>query len=262
VDLSGVDKATQDAVAPFIRTVTQSVSRDPVTVAPIISGQRYLDLTRAGSDLQKVAGGDGLPAQYAQRLITILHDGLSAGASPADQALLATSRQQYRALRALEAAAGSDGSFTPADLVSATKGQSDRYGGSRGTLDPLAEAGKTVVQGQGGGLAGTGAAAVPGAVAGGLTYGAAQLLPGLLGMGAMAVPALGAAGAAPLMAQAINRNPEIVARAIRTLQGGANFAPYVAAPAAVVPSVVASQQGPRKPTPAQRWPYASLPPNG
>ena len=159
-ELSGVDPATRQAIVPYLRTVTQSVSRDPITGAPIITGQKYLDLTNSNSPLQTLAGSDGLPAQYAQRIISMLHDGLAASASPADQALLTASRQQYRALQAVKAARGSDGSFQPDDLFGATEAQSKRYGGSSGTLDPLAKAGTTVLQPSYGGGAGRAAVGI------------------------------------------------------------------------------------------------------
>lgn len=249
-ELAGVDPATRQALAPYIKTVLGSVSKDAAGNT-IISGQKYLDLTGADSPLQTLAGAGGLPGQYAQRVINLLHDGLSASASPADQALLTASRQQYRALQAVKDARGSDGSFQPKDLYRATTAQADRYGGSQGTLDPLAKAGATVLQpsyegGIGtaaGGAAAAGAGGGIGTIPGLLTMGASHALPSLLGaVGGMAAPAGGMALGLPLALQALNRNPEAVQRAIRTLQGGANFAPYRVAPAVVPPSVVTQQQ--------------------
>lgn len=247
VELQGVDPATRQALAPYLKTLTQSVSRDPATGQPIITGQKYLDLTSSGSPLQTLAGSDGLPAQYAQRIINMLHDGLAASASPADQALLTASRQQYRALQAVKAARGSDGSFEPKDLFAATDAQSRRYGGSSGTLDPLAKAGTTVLQpsyGSGKALGGvaataapTAAAALPGAL--GATLGAT----GLLGtLGTVALPAGVAGLAVPHLLEAASRNPENLARAIRLLQGGAEYGPYGAVRPAIAPAVAATQQ--------------------
>ena len=233
-ELSGVDPATRQAIVPYLRTLAQSVSRDPVTGAPIITGQKYLDLTNSNSPLQTLAGSDGLPAQYAQRIVSMLHDGLAASASPADQALLTASRQQYRALQAVKAARGSDGSFQPDDLFGATEAQSKRYGGSSGTLDPLAKAGTTVLQPSYGGGPGKTAGGIASAAGGGVGLGgipaglvmaAGNAAPGLLGaLGAAALPAGIAGLGLPLALQAANRNPEAVARAIRTLQGAPNLA--------------------------------------
>ena len=251
-ELSGVDPATRQAIVPYLRTVTQSVSRDPVTGAPIITGQKYLDLTNSNSPLQTLAGSDGLPAQYAQRIVSMLHDGLAASASPADQALLTASRQQYRALQAVKAARGSDGSFQPDDLFGATEAQSKRYGGSSGTLDPLAKAGTTVLQPSYGGGAGRTAGGIASAAGGGVGLGgipaglvmaAGNAAPGLLGaLGAAALPAGIAGLGLPLALQAANRNPEVVARAIRTLQGAPNLAPYALPRRVVAPGVAATQQ--------------------
>jgi hypothetical protein len=249
--MTPMDKNTRDALAPYLQDITNSVTRDPTTGAPIISGAKYLDLTQSSSPLQKLASSGGLPGKYAQDTIDLLHDGLAASATSKDQDLLRNSRAQYRALQAVKDARDpSSGSFEPAELSGAVARQSERYGSSTGIIDDLAHAANTVLQpsySARGTAAGVGALAGLGTVPGVAGYFAGHALPGAAaGLGLLAIPAAGAGFGVPLMMQAMNRNPELVARAIRTLQGGANFAPYAAAPAvartaALLPGAITGQ---------------------
>jgi hypothetical protein len=245
--LNGIDKDTREAIKPYINTVLNSVSKDPTTGAPIISGAKYMDLTNSKSDLEKLAAGGGLPGQYGQELLDMLGKAFKQSASPADQALFETNNAQYRALQAVKTARGENGSFEPKDLSSATKAQSDRYGDSTGTLDELANAGTTVLQpsyggGAGKALAGVGTTAAGAGIPAAAIYAGTHALPGLLGLGAPALPAVAIAGGLPLVAQAFSRNPQNVARAIATLRGAPNYAPYRLPRQVVAPGVVAGQQ--------------------
>jgi hypothetical protein len=247
--MTPMDKGTRDTLAPYLQDITNGVTRDPVTGQPAISGAKYLDLTQRDSPLQNLASSGGLPGKYAQQTIDLLHNGLKASASPADQALLDTSRDQWRAWHAIDDARNSDGSFEPKDLFKATSAQQDRYGGTQGILDGLARDATTVIQptytasplATGGVLGGGGGIGLLGGL------GAAHYGSGLLGaLGGPVGAAAGTAGfAAPLALQALNRSPAAVQRAIDLLRQGAPYTGFTGIPLMARPGFIATEEAKR-----------------
>jgi hypothetical protein len=140
-DLQYADPVTAQRAGLQMRNIITTMQRN----GGQLPGTDYLSLTRTGSTLQGMAAEGGAAGTYAQRIIDALHNGLAAGASPADQALLQTARDQTRAWHAINNARNSDGAFTPDSLYAAKEGQSDRFGGSRGIIDDHADAGKTIL---------------------------------------------------------------------------------------------------------------------
>jgi hypothetical protein len=229
-DLQYADPVTAQRAGLQMRNIITTMQRN----GGQLPGADYLSLTRSGSTLQAMAAEGGVAGTTAQRILDSLHNGLAAGASPADQALLQTARDQTRAWHAINNARDSNGVFTPDSLYAAKEAQSDRFGGSRGIIDDHADAGKTIL--------GTQSAA------------AAPSQSGLAASAALAAKFLSTVGggaaltAAPLTLP-INRglqnlNRASGPRAIATTQagGGAPVNPYLLALQRALPALMAQSR--------------------
>ena len=114
-----------------------------------ITGESYQALTRRGAPLD-VAQQSNNPniAHYASRIRAALDDALEQSATPENVAALRTARQQWRAMRTIEAnlkgadtqaAAVSVGDVNPATLYRQVQQSYDRFGGANPAATPLGQ---------------------------------------------------------------------------------------------------------------------------
>jgi hypothetical protein len=141
VDLNTAPPSAAQSMTPVMRDILATVQRNN----GVLPGAEYLRLTRPDSPLSRLARSADAGAPYAQDLLDELHGGLQVSAPQQYQGLVEQARGQYRAWHAINDASNSDGTITPDNLYTVTQGQSGRFGNSRGRLDDLADAGKTIL---------------------------------------------------------------------------------------------------------------------
>jgi hypothetical protein len=120
----------------------QDTFDDPSTGVNSIPGTDYQTLRRATSPL---FSGSPEMGSLGVKINNLLDNKAKAVMTKPQSDMFKAANDQYRAGMTLRDAAGSDGQFTPGDLVAATDKATDKYG-TEGLLDPIAQAGNTVIQ--------------------------------------------------------------------------------------------------------------------
>ena len=112
-----------------------------------VTGDGAQQMTRRTQSMVSPLLNDGNPdvRRFGMQIRDEVNQRLRSQMTPDQQATFDQANSQFRALRTVENAANSDGSFTPGQLYDETKATSDQFK-SGGALDDIARAGKTVIQ--------------------------------------------------------------------------------------------------------------------
>lgn len=128
--------------------VTAAASNTPVSTK--LAGTAYSSIDSELSNIIKAGGEKGL---YAKRMQTAIREGMDDSITPADQALWAETRAQYKNLKAVRNSVSKDmgnGDIPPTQLMngltSTEAGKEAMAMGGRGTLGELGQIGKQFVR--------------------------------------------------------------------------------------------------------------------